>query len=83
MTTRRSFILGTFVLGCAAVLGVKPKRPGVVYFDGETDYLKTAPFDVQPTGFYVSAPDAGRLELKGDFEVVMIRCGDRMYFSHV
>lgn len=44
MITRRRFLLGSFVLGCAVALGVKPKAD-IVRFN-ETDYLKVRAFDI-------------------------------------
>jgi hypothetical protein len=44
MTTRRRFIFGTFVLGCAVALGVKPKADLIRF--NETDYLKVRAFDI-------------------------------------
>lgn len=82
MTTRRSFILGTFVLGCALALGIKPKQPSVVYYmDGETQYLKTAPFKLRGAdGNYASAPDAVTFEIKDDLDWMIERSDGRIYF---
>ena len=82
MTTRRSFILGTFVLGCALALGIKPKRPGVVYYmDGETHYLKTAPFKLRGVdGNYASVPESVYFEAKDDLDWMIERRDGRIYF---
>jgi len=80
MTTRRSFILGTFVLGCALALGIEPKRPGVVYrMDGETHYLRTEPFKLRGAdGNYASVPESVYFEAKDDLDWLIVPRNGRL-----
>lgn len=74
--TRRRFLLGSFVLGCATALGLKPTAPRLEYFDGETAYLKTTPFDFPETSRYFVAFDTERNPYGGDYDKVVYVPGE-------
>jgi len=77
MTTRRRFIFGTFVLGCALALGLKPKRPQIGC--GECNYLRTEPFKLRGIdGNYTSVPESVYFEAKDDLDWLIVPRNGRL-----
>lgn len=55
--SRRKFLAGTFVLGCALALGLRrPSTPKVQYFDGVNDYTRASGFKLKDpkTAYFVA-----------------------------
>lgn len=74
---RRQFIIGSFMAGVLAAVGIKPRPEALIYFK-PGDYMKTAEFTTEGlhTVYYVgqsvSCPDVNRLKIEGDVELTIV-----------